>query len=78
LGSDVRNIVNISVVIPAHNAAGTIAETLESLRAQTSSGWEAIVVHDGSSDGTAGVVSRCAERDARIRIVSPLPNAVAA
>ena len=47
--------MNVSVIIPAHNAAGTIAETLASLRAQTSERWEAIVVDDGSSDQTAAI-----------------------
>ncbi|TMA52472.1 MAG: glycosyltransferase, partial [Deltaproteobacteria bacterium] len=40
--------VQVSVVIPAHNAAATLAETLESLHAQTFQGWEAIIVDDGS------------------------------
>lgn len=62
--------MNVSVVIPAHNAAGTIAETLESLRDQTCPNWEAIVVDDGSRDETATIAARFAERDARIRIVN--------
>jgi peptidoglycan/xylan/chitin deacetylase (PgdA/CDA1 family) len=62
--------VNVSVVIPAHNAAATIAETIESLRDQTCPNWEAIVVDDGSRDETATIAARFAERDARIRIVN--------
>lgn len=62
--------MNVSVIIPAHNAAGTLAETLESLRAQTFTGWEAIVVDDGSSDGTAAIAASYAEKDPQIRTVS--------
>ncbi|MGH8065290.1 MAG: glycosyltransferase [Candidatus Entotheonellia bacterium] len=62
--------VNVSVIIPAHNAAGTIAETLASLRAQTYEGWEAIVVDDGSSDQTAAIAQGTAQQDPRIRIVN--------
>ena len=62
--------MNVSVVIPAYNAAGTIAETLTSLRAQTYEGWEAIVVNDGSSDQTAAIVQGIAQQDARIRVVN--------
>jgi peptidoglycan/xylan/chitin deacetylase (PgdA/CDA1 family) len=62
--------VNVSIIIPAHDAAETIAETLESLLAQTYSGWEAIVVDDGSSDETAAIAASFAERDARIRVIS--------
>ena len=61
--------LNVSVIVPAYNAAGTIAETLESLLAQTHPGWEAIVVDDGSTDQTAAVASRYAADDRRIRLV---------
>ena len=61
--------LNVSVIVPAYNAAGTIAETLESLLAQTHPGWEAIVVDDGSTDQTADVASRYAADDRRIRLV---------
>ena len=63
-------IVNVSVVIPAYNAASTIAETLQSLIAQTFQGWEAIVVDDGSTDATCERVRESGARDARIKIVS--------
>ena len=36
--------MRVSVIIPAHNAAGTLADTLASLRAQTFVDWEAIVI----------------------------------
>ncbi len=56
-------MMNVSVIIPAHNAANTIAETLESLQAQTFSGWEAIIVDDGSSDRTAAIAARFAQKE---------------
>ena len=62
--------MNVSVVIPAYNAAATLADTLESLLAQTFREWEAIVVDDGSTDDTAPVVAGFAQRDVRIRSVS--------
>ena len=43
----------ISVVIPTHNRVNLLQETVASVMRQTLSGWEAIVVDDGSSDGTA-------------------------
>lgn len=42
----------VSVIIPAYNVAPFIAETLESLFAQTRGGFEAIVINDGSTDET--------------------------
>ncbi|MFZ5893843.1 MAG: glycosyltransferase family 2 protein [Myxococcota bacterium] len=47
----------VSVLIPAYNAAGTLATTLESVRRQTLGNWECVVVDDGSTDGTAEVIS---------------------
>ncbi|MBI5625581.1 MAG: glycosyltransferase [Elusimicrobia bacterium] len=41
-----------SVVIPAYNAASFLAATLDSVRAQTFTDYEVIVVDDGSKDGT--------------------------
>jgi glycosyltransferase involved in cell wall biosynthesis len=60
----------VSVVIPAHNAARTIGSTLDSLIAQTSPAWEAIVVDDGSSDDTRSIADAYARRDPRIGVCS--------
>jgi len=43
----------VSVVIPAHNAAEYIAATLDSVYQQTFSGYEVILVNDGSPDTPA-------------------------
>lgn len=47
----------ISVVIPAFNAEATIAETLDSVMAQTRPADEVVIVDDGSSDATVEVAS---------------------
>ena len=65
--------MNVSVIIPAYNAVETIADTLESLIAQTYPHWEAIVVNDGSSDATDEITREFVERDARIRMITQ-PN----
>jgi glycosyltransferase involved in cell wall biosynthesis len=46
----------VSVVIPTYNAASTLLDALESVRRQTYQDYEIVVVDDGSSDETAGVV----------------------
>jgi peptidoglycan/xylan/chitin deacetylase (PgdA/CDA1 family) len=70
--------LNVSIVIPAYNAAATINKTLESLQAQTLRDWEAIVVNDGSGDETAAIASQFAARDSRIRAVNQSQQGVCA
>jgi len=43
----------VTVIVPAHNAAKTLAETLASVAAQTERDWTCLVVDDGSTDATA-------------------------
>jgi glycosyltransferase involved in cell wall biosynthesis len=59
----------VSVVIPAFNAASVVQETLESVRAQTFRNFEAVIVDDGSSDGTAAIVRRFCEKDPRFCLI---------
>lgn len=59
----------VSVVVPAHNAEATLAETLDSLLAQDMNDWEAIVVDDASADRTATIAGAYASRDPRFRVL---------
>ncbi|MEO6219166.1 MAG: glycosyltransferase [Ginsengibacter sp.] len=69
---------NISIIIPAYNAAATIVETLESVLAQTNSNWEAIVIDDGSVDETIAVVDGYCAKEKRITRLSQLNQGVSA
>jgi glycosyltransferase involved in cell wall biosynthesis len=60
----------ISVLIPAYNAAQTLAETLASARMQTYSALEIIVIDDGSRDATRAIAEAAAAEDPRIRVIS--------
>ncbi|MBW4523134.1 MAG: polysaccharide deacetylase family protein [Scytolyngbya sp. HA4215-MV1] len=60
----------VSIIIPAHNAAATLSDTLTSVYAQTFPDWEAIVINNGSSDDTAEVAARFARQDRRIIILN--------
>lgn len=60
---------HFSVLVPAYNASSTIRETLDSIRAQTFTDWECVVVDDGSADDTAQIVAEYAEQDQRFRLI---------
>lgn len=59
--------MKVSVVVPAFNVARYVGDCLDSLRAQTLTDWECIVVDDGSTDGTGERVR--AGADPRIRLI---------
>jgi hypothetical protein len=62
----------ISVIMAVYNGADLIGETLDSLRAQSFSDFEVIIVDDCSTDDTRAVVQGFG--DARIRLVSLAAN----
>jgi dolichol-phosphate mannosyltransferase len=60
----------LSVVVPAHNEAGSIRSTLEDIAGHLEEAgieYEIVVVDDSSSDGTEGVVRELAAANPRIR-----------
>ena len=59
-----------SVVIPAYNAALSIAETLESVLKQSWRGFEVLVADDCSTDKTPDIVLAFSRRDSRVRLVA--------
>ena len=62
--------MDVSVVIPARDAAGTLPTLLRALAAQeTGAAWEAILVDDGSLDHSAAVAKEFCSHDSRFRIV---------
>ncbi len=59
----------VSIVTPAFDVAPFIGDAVASARAQGETGWEMVIVDDGSRDGTALAAERAAEGDPRIRIL---------
>ena len=57
----------ISIVLPLYNGRPFIEETLRSVEAQTLSDAELVLIDDGSTDETAGVIQSF--RDARLTYV---------
>jgi len=59
----------VSVIIPFHNAAATLAEAMDSVLAQTVPDWEAVLIDDGSTDDGAAMIQSMARRDPRVRLL---------
>jgi GT2 family glycosyltransferase len=69
-GPEPMSAPSVSVLMPAHNAARYVAEAVESILAQTYTDFEFLIVDDGSIDDTPKILSRYAESDRRIHIIS--------
>jgi glycosyltransferase involved in cell wall biosynthesis len=62
----------VTIVIPAYNRDDLIAETLESIRQQTYTNWELIVVEDASTGATEQIVRDFASTVANSSFIFPL------
>lgn len=58
----------VSIIIPLYNRVSLVEETLESIRAQTYPHWEAIVVDDGSTDGSFELAQSYSQKEQRVRV----------
>lgn len=59
-------VPSVSVILPARNAAATLASALDSVRNQSLSDLEIIVIDDGSTDATASIAGQVAREDSRV------------
>ena len=69
-----EEMVWLSIVMPAYNAAATIGRAIESVLVQTHRLFELVVVDDCSTDATAAIVRGFADRDGRVRLIERLEN----
>lgn len=57
----------VSVIMPTYNCAAFIGETLDSIKAQTYTNWEVVIVDDCSKDNTKEIVEKYMADDPRIK-----------
>lgn len=62
----------VSILMPVKNEERFLKAAIASIRAQTFTGWELVVVDDGSTDGTARILAAAAAADRRIRVLQNL------
>jgi glycosyltransferase involved in cell wall biosynthesis len=57
----------VSILLPVFNAERTLAACLRSIRRQSESSWECVLVDDGSRDDSLSLALRYATGDDRFR-----------
>lgn len=62
-------MVDISVIIPAHNTAGYIEKCIKSVLVKDDLDKEIIVIDDNSSDETVSIIHRISKNDERVKVV---------
>ena len=60
----------ISIIVPVYNVEEYLEECLESIRQQTFTDIEVILVNDGSTDGSREICERYCEKDIRFRLIN--------
>lgn len=68
----------VSLVLPVRNALATLERAVASLTAQTWPDWEAVVVDDGSTDGSGEWLEARAHTDRRLRVLRCAPRGIVA
>ncbi|MGE4351541.1 MAG: glycosyltransferase family 2 protein [Bdellovibrionales bacterium] len=63
-------MTTLSVILPVLNGASTISRALGSLLVQSYPDFEVLVVDDGSTDQTLGLVHELAQKDRRIKVIT--------
>lgn len=61
------NSLMVSVIMPSYNAEKFIAESIQSVLAQSYVEWELLITDDCSTDGSYAIAKRYAAQDGRIR-----------
>lgn len=68
----------ISIVTPNYNCGRFIAQTIESVLAQTYTNWEMLIIDDCSTDDSYSIAVEYAKKDSRIKVFQNEKNSGAA
>ena len=69
----VNNSKKVCIVVPVYNAEKFLGYCLNSILSQSHTNWTAILVDDGSKDGSLEICNRYAKLDPRFKVISQ-PN----
>ena len=68
----------VSIIIPVYNAERFIEDTIDSIKAQTYSQWELLLIDDCSKDSSKEIIEKYAKEDSRIKYTKLEKNSGAA
>ena len=58
----------VSIIMPVFNAEKWVEQAIESVKKQTYTNWELIIVNEGSSDNTQRICEQYSNDDSRISV----------
>ena len=61
--------MKVSVLLPFHNASGTLDAAIASIAQQTMHEWELLLIDNASTDDSASIAKAWAEKDPRIKLI---------
>lgn len=67
-------MAEVSIIMPAYNAVGTIADSIFSVQQQTYQDWELLITNDCSTDDTAALIKEIATKDPRVKLLEHETN----
>ena len=59
----------VSIITPCYNGARFLMQTIDSVRAQTYTNWELLIVDDGSQDDSVAIIKAYMQQDERITYI---------
>ena len=65
-----KNKPLVSIIVPVYNTASSLPNCLNSIIHQTYPNLEIIIINDGSTDRSAEIIKKYAQKDARIKIIA--------
>ena len=61
--------MRVSIIIPAYNVEKYLVKCIDSVKAQTYTDWECLIVDDQSTDGTLDMAHELTDEDPRFAIL---------
>ena len=62
-------MIKVSIIVPVYNVAPFLDECIASILSQSYTEWEAILVDDGSTDGSSNICDCWSKKDSRIKVI---------